>query len=174
MDVLEDSFFINEKNKLIDKKSKILKSKFTLYLDRGCKRTIDILGSLCGIVALIPIICLVWIFNKVNGDNGPLFYTKERIGKDGKFFKMYKFRTMVVNADELLYEYLKNDEKIREEYAKYKKLKNDPRITKVGNFLRRTSLDEFPQFINVLKGDMSLVRTSPLFGKRTYRYGTLL
>lgn len=161
MEVLDESLLENKQNTLVDKKSKILKSKFTLCLDRGCKRTIDILGSLCGIVALIPIICVVWICNKINKDNGPIFYTKERIGKDGKLFKMYKFRTMVVNADELLYEYLNSDEKIREEYTKYKKLRNDPRVTKIGHFLRKTSLDEFPQFINVLKGEMSLVGPRP-------------
>lgn len=161
MDVLSEDVFFDDKKALIDKKSKILKSKITLYLDRSCKRTIDILGSLCGIIALIPIACVVWILNKINKDNGPIFYTKERIGKDGKLFKMYKFRTMVVNADELLYEYLEKDEKIREEYDEYKKIKNDPRITKIGHFLRKTSLDEFPQFINVLKGEMSLVGPRP-------------
>src|SRR5699024_2650763 len=89
------------------------------------------------------------------------FYTQERIGKDGKHFKMYKYRSMVVGADEKLREYLAENEEAREEYAKYKKLKHDPRITKMGAFLRKTSLDEFPQFINILKGEMSLVGPRP-------------
>ena len=94
-------------------------------------------------------------------DKGPLFFTQDRIGKDGKLFKMFKFRTMVVNADEELKKILEEDEEAREEYRINKKLKNDPRVTKVGKFLRKTSLDEFAQFVNVLKGDMSLVGPRP-------------
>lgn len=91
--------------------------------------------------------------------NGPIFYNQYRIGKDGKPFKMYKFRTMIVNADEELEKYLRENEEVREEYETYKKLRNDPRITKLGKFLRKTSIDEFPQFLNILNGTMSLVRT---------------
>ena len=87
----------------------------------------------------------------------PLFYSQKRIGKNGKYFKMYKFRTMVVDADKKLEEMLKNNEELRIEFEQTRKLKNDPRITKIGSILRKTSLDEFPQFINVLKGEMSLV-----------------
>ena len=79
---------------------------------------------------------------------------------------MYKYRTMIVNADEELERYLLENEEMREEYNTYKKLRNDPRITKLGNFLRRTSLDEMAQLINVLKGDMSLIRQQALFTKR--------
>ena len=94
-------------------------------------------------------------------DKGPLFFSQDRIGKNGKLFKMYKFRTMVVGADDVLKELLSKDEEARKEYAKNKKLKDDPRVTKIGKFLRSTSLDEFPQFFNVLKGDMSLVGPRP-------------
>ena len=94
-------------------------------------------------------------------NDGPIFYDQLRIGKNGKVFKMYKYRSMVIGADEKLHKYLEENEEARKEYKKYKKLKNDQRITKVGNFIRRTSLDEFPQFINVLKGDMSLVGPRP-------------
>ena len=121
------------------------------------KRIIDIVGALVGIVILVPLTLVVAILNAVNGDGGPLFYCHTRIGKNGKHFKMYKFRSMVVDADERLAKMLAEDEEVRKEFEATRKLKNDPRITKIGNFLRKTSLDEFPQFINVLKGEMSLV-----------------
>ena len=121
------------------------------------KRIIDICGGIVGTLILIPLTLVVWMINIFSGDRGPLFYSQERIGKNGKHFKMYKFRSMVVGADEKLKELLQNDPEARREYMKYRKLKHDPRITKAGNFLRKTSLDEFPQFINVIKGEMSLV-----------------
>ena len=126
---------------------------FTLFI----KRILDIIGAIVGIAILIPLTVVVWIGNRICKDKGPIFYSQERIGKDGKIFKMYKFRSMVVGAEQILEELLEKDVDAREEYSEYKKLKNDPRITKMGNVLRKTSLDEFPQFINVLKGDMSLV-----------------
>ena len=125
------------------------------------KRVIDILGGIVGTIFLIPLTIAVFIGNKIFKENGPIFYSQDRIGKDGKTFKMYKFRSMVVGADEVLKELLENDEEARKEYKKYKKLKDDPRVTKMGKFLRKTSLDEFPQFINVLKGEMSLVGPRP-------------
>ena len=121
------------------------------------KRFLDICGGIVGTLILIPLTLVVWMINIFSGDKGPLFYSQERIGKNGKHFKMYKFRSMVVGADEKLKELLQNDPEARREYMKYRKLKHDPRITKAGNFLRKTSLDEFPQFINVIKGEMSLV-----------------
>lgn len=114
-----------------------------------------------GLLVLIPLTIAVWIANKLSKENGPIFYTQERIGQDGKIFKMYKYRSMVIGADEKLKEYLEKNEEAQKEYKEYKKLKNDPRITKIGKILRKTSLDEFPQFINVLKGDMSLVGPRP-------------
>ena len=105
-----------------------------------------------------------------------VFYSQIRIGKDGKLFKLYKFRTMVPDADKKLDELLANDENARREYEINKKLKNDPRITKVGKFLRKTSLDELPQLINVLKGEMSLIGPRPYLLKEKedmenyYRY----
>lgn len=131
------------------------------FIGASVKRTIDIIGALVGIAILIPLTVIVWIVNLVSGDGGPIFYSQERIGRFGKHFKMYKFRSMVVGADEKLTKLLEEDEEAREEYKKYKKLKNDPRITKIGKFLRKTSLDEFPQFINVLKNEMSLVGPRP-------------
>lgn len=141
---------------LIPKRSKII-----LKLEKILKRLLDILGGFCGLIILIPLTIGVWLVNRITKENGPIFYTHERIGQGGKTFKMYKFRSMIVNADEKLEKYLEENEDAREEYKKYKKLKNDPRITKIGKILRKTSLDEFPQFINVLKGDMSLVGPRP-------------
>ena len=131
------------------------------YISKGLtlfvKRCIDIVGALVGIGILIPLTAVVWIANKINKEEGPLFYSHERIGKDGKHFRMYKFRSMVVGADEILKKMLAEDEDLRNEFEATRKLKDDPRITKIGKILRKTSLDEFPQFVNVLKGDMSLV-----------------
>lgn len=137
------------------------RNRTILMIEKILKRLLDILGGFCGFLILIPLTIGVWLANKLSKDNGPIFYAHERIGKDGKVFKMYKYRSMVVGADEKLKKYLEENEEAREEYKKYKKLKNDPRITKIGNILRKTSLDEFPQFINVLKGDMSLVGPRP-------------
>ena len=125
------------------------------------KRIVDIIGALCGIIMLVPMTIGIYIANLIVGDNGPIFYSQNRIGKDGKIFKMYKFRSMVMGADEKLEKYLEENEEARKEYKINKKLKNDPRITKIGMFIRKTSIDEFPQFVNVLKGDMSLVGPRP-------------
>ena len=124
-------------------------------------RVLDIFAGIVGCLCLIPLTIIVLINNIKNKDFGPIFFVQERIGKDGRLFKMYKYRTMVVGADQKLDEYLKENENARKEYTKYKKLRNDPRITKFGEFLRKTSLDEFPQFINILKGEMSLVGPRP-------------
>lgn len=124
------------------------------------KRLFDILFGILGVIALVPVSLIIFVFNILNKDYSSIFFTHTRIGKDGKEFKLYKYRSMVPNADEVLVELLK-DKKIAAEYKKNKKLKNDPRITKVGRMLRRSSLDELPQFINILKGDMSLVGNRP-------------
>lgn len=97
----------------------------------------------------------------VTGDFKSIFYTQKRIGKNGKFIYIYKFRSMVPNADEVLKELLKNP-KYKKEWDKNQKLEHDPRITKIGKIIRKTSLDEVPQFINVFKGDMSLIGPRPL------------
>lgn len=130
-------------------------------LDHVAKRFIDILGGLAGCAILLPLIGYVWVKNRQSGDKDPLFFTQDRIGKNGKIFKVYKFRTMIPNAEKVLEELMAKDPAIREEYETNKKLQHDPRITKAGKFLREKSLDEFPQFINVLKGDMSLIGPRP-------------
>lgn len=139
---------------------------------RFVKRIVDVLAGIVGVVLLIPIMIVVEALRIIKKENdGPLFYTQLRIGKNGRQFKMYKFRSMCMNADERLKEYLQENEEARKEYKKYKKLKCDPRITKVGKVLRATSLDEFPQFINVLKGNMSLVGPRPYLPREQKEMG---
>lgn len=128
---------------------------------RMMKRVIDILGGLAGCLLLLPLIWYVRKKNHENGDKESIFFTQERIGKDGKPFKIYKFRTMVPHAEEVLEQLMEEDPAIREEYETNKKLRDDPRITVAGKVLREKSLDEFPQFINVIKGQMSLVGPRP-------------
>lgn len=126
------------------------------------KRTSDIVLSLLALTALSPVflgIALIYKFNK--SDEGPLFYKQTRIGKDGHEFGMYKFRSMIVNAEEKL----KNNSALYKRYVEnnYKlPSEEDPRITKIGRWLRKSSFDEIPQFINILKGDMSLVGPRPV------------
>ena len=135
--------------------------KLRKYLYKAFKRTIDILAGLVGCMILIPLTVIVKIAALKNGDHDSIFFKQARIGKNGKCFNMYKFRSMIPNADEVLKEYLKENKEAAKEYKKMKKLKDDPRITKMGKILRKTSLDEVPQFINLLKGDMSLVGNRP-------------
>lgn len=135
---------------------------------RILKRVFDIIGSLAIITLLSPV--LIYISQKVKKDGGPAIYGHERIGKDGKPFKCLKFRSMVINSKEVLQELLENDPAAREEWDATFKLKNDPRITKIGGFLRRTSLDELPQLFNVLKGEMSLVGPRPIITAELERY----
>ena len=125
------------------------------------KRTGDILVSLIGLVLLIPITIIIKIAYMCTGDFHSIIFTQDRIGKDGKHFKFYKFRSMVPNADEVLFKKIAEDEKLAEEYAMNKKLKNDPRITKIGRIIRKASIDETPQFINIFLGDMSLIGNRP-------------
>ncbi len=136
-------------------------TKLKKYITAMLTRTIDILGGFVGCMCVIPITLAIIVNNIRNKDFGPIFFSQERIGKNGKIFRMYKFRTMVKDADKKLEELLEKDEMARREYQKYKKLKNDPRVTKFGKVLRKTSLDEFPQFFNVLKGEMTLVGPRP-------------
>ena len=139
---------------------------------RFVKRFVDIIAGIVGLILLIPITLIVGVIRIIKRENdGPLFYEQLRIGKNGKQFRMYKFRSMCMNADERLKEYLQENEEARKEYKKYKKLKCDPRITKVGKVLRATSLDEFPQLINVLKGDMSLVGPRPYLPREQKEMG---
>ena len=164
MDVKEKEAEIivsNNETALVQPQQYVQEKTDSLFIERILKRLIDICGGIVGTIVLIPLTIGIAIANLICKDNGPIFYSQYRMGKNGKLFKMYKYRSMVVGADEKLKKYLEENEEARKEYKKYKKLKHDPRVTKVGEFIRKTSLDEFPQFINVLKGDMSLVGPRP-------------
>lgn len=137
-----------------------------IYLDKNrvqsrysyifTKRILDIFFSLLGLIVLAPLFLIISIWIKLY-DNGPVFYVQERVGLNGKKFKIYKFRSMYVNAD-LLLEKIKQKNEVQ---GPMFKIKHDPRVTSVGKFIRRTSIDELPQLVNVLKGDMSLVGPRP-------------
>lgn len=135
---------------------------------KSTKACFDIVGALAIIVILSP--ALLYISLKVRKDGGPFIYGHERIGKDGKPFKCLKFRSMVVNSKEVLEKVLATDPEARAEWDATFKLKNDPRITQIGQFLRRTSLDELPQLFNVLRGEMSLVGPRPIITAELERY----
>lgn len=127
------------------------------YLYLFIKRIIDILGSLIGLVVLSPLFLIVAYKIKKEDPSGPIFFSQERVGKNGKTFKMYKFRSMCVDAEEKLEMLLQHNDL---QGAMFK-MKQDPRVTKIGRFIRKTSIDELPQLWNVLKADMSLVGPRP-------------
>lgn len=131
------------------------------------KRTFDVVISFLAIILLLPLFVIIGILIKIDS-KGPVFFLHRRIGKNGKKIKIYKFRTMVKNAEELMSRF--SPEQKREFEENYK-LDNDFRITRVGNILRKTSLDELPQLLNILKGDMSIVGPRPLVEKELEKYG---
>lgn len=134
---------------------------------RIIKRAMDICFGIAGMLVLIPLSIVVWFKTDKKDREGGIFYSQDRIGQNGEAIKIYKYRSMVHGAEQILKELMERDPAIREEYTVNKKLRNDPRITKIGEFLRRTSLDEFPQFWNVLKGEMSFIGPRPyLFGEK--------
>ena len=135
---------------------------------RILKRIMDIVGSLVIIILLSPV--LLYLYFSVKKDGGNAIYGHPRIGRNGKTFKCLKFRSMVMNSKEVLDELLRTDPEARAEWEKDFKLKNDPRITKIGAFIRKTSLDELPQLFNVLKGEMSLVGPRPIVAEELDRY----
>lgn len=129
------------------------------------KRTIDIISALAGLVLMAPIMIVVAICIKLES-KGPIIFSQERVGEDGKLFKMYKFRSMVINAEQLLDKLQEKNEMTGPMF----KIKEDPRITKIGRFIRKTSIDELPQLFNVLKGDMSLVGPRPSLPKEVMKF----
>lgn len=129
--------------------------------DMVIKRFIDILAGIAGCLILLPLMIIVKIKYVQSGDHDSIIFSQKRIGKNGKPIKIYKFRSMIPHAEAVLEKMMAEDPAIREEYLTNKKLVNDPRITKVGQVLRKTSLDEWPQFINVLKGEMSFIGPRP-------------
>lgn len=131
------------------------------YIYLITKRIFDILLSLFGIIMLLPISIIIKITYILNKDYNSIFYTQKRIGLNGKEFNLYKYRTMIPNADEVLKELIKK-EPYKSEWKQNQKIEKDPRITKIGKILRTTSLDELPQLINILKGEMSFIGPRPL------------
>ena len=151
-------FDLTDKDVAVDKNE--CKSTVKKYVYSVLKRTFDIVVSALVLIPLVLLCVVIKIINIICKDKGPVLYVQKRIGENGKTFKMYKFRTMCVNADEVLKEMLK-DKKYKNEWDKYHKFDNDPRITKLGKILRNTSIDELPQFINVFKGEMSVIGNRP-------------
>lgn len=137
---------------------------------RFVKRSFDISLVLAILPLLLPLCVIIAALIRITSP-GPIFFSHRRIRRHGAFFSMWKFRTMCVNSAAVLEDHLRENPKARAEWRKSHKLKNDPRITKVGNFLRRTSLDELPQFWNVLAGTMSLVGPRPIVAAEVEKYG---
>lgn len=132
------------------------------------KRIIDIVGSLAGLILLSPLFLIVAILIKLEDPKGNIIFSHMRVGKDGKLFPCLKFRSMFSNAEDMKRNFTEEQKK---EYEETFKLQNDPRVTKVGRFIRKTSLDEFPQLINILKGEMTLVGPRPIVIDELVFYG---
>ena len=131
------------------------------------KRVIDVILASVALILLSPLFAIIAIAIKIDS-KGPVFFAHKRIGKNGKIIKLYKFRSMVINAEELIKSF--TPEQMRE-YKENYKLTNDPRITKVGKFLRKTSLDELPQLINIINGDLSIIGPRPVVADELEKYG---
>ena len=143
----------------------IEENKESLKFYEICKRGIDIIGAGSGLLLLSPVIAIVACAVKFTS-KGPIFFSQKRVGKNGQLFDMYKFRSMVVNAEELKEKLAHQNEMSGPMF----KMKDDPRVTNVGKFIRKTSLDELPQLWNVLKGDMSLVGPRPSLPKEVKQF----
>jgi Undecaprenyl-phosphate galactose phosphotransferase WbaP len=135
------------------------------------KRVLDLVATLTGGILILPLILSLCLLVRIES-RGPIFYRDKRMGRDGKLFSCVKFRTMVLDAEDLLQRMLADDEEMRNEYLKYHKLRDDPRVTRVGRFLRKSSLDELPQLWNVLRGEMSLVGPRPYLPRESEDIGT--
>lgn len=131
------------------------------------KRTCDIGLASIGLIVLAPVFLLIGIAIKIDS-NGPAFFVHKRIGKNGKIIKIYKFRTMFEGSEGMFAKFSKEQ---TEEYERNYKLKDDPRVTKIGKFLRKTSLDELPQILNILKGELSIVGPRPVVSNELEKYG---
>jgi Undecaprenyl-phosphate galactose phosphotransferase WbaP len=137
---------------------------------RAAKRLIDVLASGLALLLLLPVFAVIGLAIFISNP-GPIFFSHERIGREGRKFKAWKFRSMVTNAREILADYLEAHPELREEWEKDHKLKNDPRITRIGKLIRKTSLDELPQLWNVFVGEMSLVGPRPIVDAEVEKYG---
>ncbi|QPJ84720.1 sugar transferase [Sarcina sp. JB2] len=145
--------------------SKISNKSFLVY--NFFKRSFDIISASIGILFLLPLFIVLAILVKLDS-KGPIFFSHKRIGKNGKIIGIYKFRSMVSNSEEIFKNFTEEQKK---EFEKNFKLDDDPRITKIGGFLRKTSLDELPQLLNIIKGDMSVVGPRPIVRAEVEKYG---
>lgn len=158
--------------KFNDKNFKVLQDIKHDSSKQFVKRVFDIVFSLFAIIILTPVYIIVALLIMIKSPGAPVIFAHKRIGKDGKFFRVYKFRTMVANAEQILEDWLENHPDIKAEYEKDFKLKDDPRIIPgIGNFMRNTSIDELPQFFNSLLGNMSIVGPRPIVEKEVGKYG---
>lgn len=144
-----------------------VKTKISKKVYIKIKRVIDVILASIALILLSPVFAIIAIAIKIDS-KGPVFFAHKRIGKNGKIIKLYKFRSMVINAEELIKSF--TPEQMRE-YKENYKLTNDPRITKVGKFLRKTSLDELPQLINIINGDLSIIGPRPVVADELEKYG---
>jgi Undecaprenyl-phosphate galactose phosphotransferase WbaP len=145
-------------------------NKLNVTWNRGIKRFLDLTIVIIGGLIVFPFLLLIALLVKLSS-SGKILYKHKRLGINGKYFYTYKFRSMVKNSDELLSKMLETDPDMKKEWEMNQKLQNDPRITKIGRILRRYSLDEFPQLINILKGEMSLVGPRPIVDDEIQKYG---
>ncbi len=166
MNVRIDNIDINEVLELEQKDTKTKIEKLNIY-NKYVKKIIDKIISAVSLIILSPVFLIIAICIKLES-KGPVFFVHKRIGKNGKEIGMYKFRTMVPNAEELIKSFTPEQMK---EFKENFKLENDPRITKVGKILRKTSLDELPQLINILKGELSIIGPRPVIGEELEKYG---
>jgi exopolysaccharide biosynthesis polyprenyl glycosylphosphotransferase len=161
------------KSTIVMEQQQIRNDEKTAYVreTRGylfCKRLFDIIGASSGLILLTPLFLLIAVLIKLEDKQGNVFFKQIRVGKDGKQFYMYKFRSMVSNAEQLLDSLVE----LNETTGAMFKMKNDPRITKLGKFIRRTSIDELPQLWNVLRGEMSLVGPRPPLPREVKEYSS--
>ena len=156
---MEEKFYLNERDELINSDNKIIYEI--------SKRMFDIVSSFIALIIMSPLFIIIAIAIRLES-NGKAIFGHTRMGKNGISFKVYKFRSMYENSEEIFGNFTDEQKK---EYYKNFKLDNDPRITKVGKFIRRTSLDELPQLINIIKGDMSVVGPRPIVEKEIEKYG---
>ena len=147
-----------------------MRNNLAMRRNKIYKRIFDLVCTICGGLLILPIVAIVALLVAID-NRGNVIFAHRRIGKDGKEFPCYKFQSMVPNAQEILQDYLAKNPEARREWEESFKLTNDPRVTKLGGFLRKTSLDELPQLWNVIKGDMSLVGPRPIVRKEIERYG---
>lgn len=152
-----------------DEETKRLLIQHTTYKNKFykvSKRLFDFFASLCAIIILSPVLIIIALLIFIDDPHGSPIFTQKRIGKNGKLFNFYKFRSMVVNAEDMLENLMEQNEKDGPVF----KIKDDPRITKIGKFLRKTSIDELPQLFNILNGDMSIVGPRPALPKEVEQY----